>query len=72
MHGYIPGMKSGDVLGHEFVGEIVETGANIRKLKKGDRVVVAPDMGCGKCFYCENEEWSLCDNSNQNGQILER
>ncbi len=72
IHGYIPGMKKGDILGHEFVGEIVETGSGVKNLQIGDRVVVAPDIGCGHCYYCENDEWSLCDNSNQNGNIQEK
>lgn len=72
IHGYVPTMKEGDILGHEFVGEIVETGSGVKTLKKGDRVVVAPEIGCGHCFYCENEEWSLCDNSNQNGYMQEK
>lgn len=72
IHGYIPAMKEGDILGHEFVGEVVETGPGVKNLKKGDRVVVAPDIGCGHCYYCENEEWSLCDNSNQKSYLQEK
>lgn len=71
IHGYVPGMKVGDIMGHEFVGEIVDTGPAVYNLKKSDRVVVAPVISCGKCFFCENEEWSLCDNSNQNGYLQE-
>ena len=71
INGYIPAMKPGDILGHEFVGEVVETGSAVKTLHKGDRVVVASDIGCGECFYCKNEEWSLCDNSNQNGYLQE-
>lgn len=72
IHGYIPTMKEGDILGHEFVGEIVETGSKVTNLSKGDRVVVSPAIGCGHCFYCENDQWSLCDNSNQEGYIQEK
>lgn len=72
IHGYIPGMKKGDILGHEFVGEVVETGSEVLNLQKGDRVVVAPDIGCGECYYCTHDEWSLCDNSNQNGALQEK
>lgn len=72
LHGFVPGMKSGDILGHEFVGEVVEIGSAVKKLKVADRVVVSPEMGCGKCFYCEHDEWALCDNSNQNGYLMEK
>jgi threonine dehydrogenase-like Zn-dependent dehydrogenase len=72
LHGYIPGMKVGDILGHEFVGEIVETGAEVKNLQKGDRVVVAPVIGCGTCFYCKNEQWSLCDNSNHESYLQDK
>lgn len=72
IHGYIPAMKEGDIIGHEFVGEVVETGPGVKKLQKGDRVIVAPDIGCGQCFYCHSDQWSLCDNSNQNGFLQEK
>lgn len=71
INGYIPTMKAGDILGHEFVGEIVETGPDVRGLKRGDRVVVASDIGCGECYFCMSDQWSLCDNSNQNGYLQE-
>lgn len=72
LHGYIPTMKEGDIMGHEFTGEVVETGKGVTRLKKGDRVVVAPEIGCGSCYYCQHDEWSLCDNSNQNGYLQEK
>lgn len=72
LHGYIPTMKEGDILGHEFTGEVIETGKSVTKMKKGDRVVVAPQIGCGSCYYCQHDEWSLCDNSNQNGYLQEK
>jgi threonine dehydrogenase-like Zn-dependent dehydrogenase len=72
INGFIPAMRPGDILGHEFVGEVVERGTGVKTLHKGDRVVVASDIGCGDCFYCKNEEWSLCDNSNQNGFVQEK
>jgi threonine dehydrogenase-like Zn-dependent dehydrogenase len=72
IHGYIPFMRKGDILGHEFTGEVVETGSGVQTLKKGDRVVVAPDIGCGHCYFCESGEWSLCDNSNQNGFLQDK
>ncbi|WP_248960126.1 zinc-dependent alcohol dehydrogenase [Sphaerisporangium perillae] len=62
--GYIPAMRAGDVIGHEFLGEIVEVGTEVRRHKVGDRVVVASIIGCGRCWYCENDLWSACDNSN--------
>lgn len=70
-NGYIPMMKKGDILGHENMGEIVEVGSNVKKLKVGDRIVVAFDIGCGKCHHCEHEEYSVCDNSNPNAHIAE-
>jgi threonine dehydrogenase-like Zn-dependent dehydrogenase len=71
VNGLIPTMKSGDILGHEFVGEVVETGPGVRKLKRGDRVVVGSVIGCGECYYCQQDEWSLCDNSNHKGYLQE-
>jgi threonine dehydrogenase-like Zn-dependent dehydrogenase len=62
--GYIPAMKKGDVLGHEFVGEVVEVGPEVASVKPGDRVVVPFAISCGDCFYCKHEMYSLCDNSN--------
>jgi threonine dehydrogenase-like Zn-dependent dehydrogenase len=62
--GYIPTMQSGDILGHEFMGEVVDTGSGVTNLKKGDRVVVPFTIACGNCFFCERDLWSCCDNSN--------
>lgn len=64
--GYIPEMKRGDVIGHEFIGEIVEMGSQVRRHRVGDRVVVCSFIGCGRCWNCEHDLWSLCDNSNPN------
>jgi len=61
--GFIPTMKSGDVLGHEFMGEVVETGAR-STLKKGQRVVVPFTISCGSCYFCQKHQYSCCDNSN--------
>jgi threonine dehydrogenase-like Zn-dependent dehydrogenase len=61
---YIPTMQSGDILGHEFMGEVVEVGPGNRKLKVGQRVVVPFVIACGKCFFCEKQQFSACDNSN--------
>ncbi len=63
-NGYIPTMEAGDILGHEFMGEVVEVGSTITNLKVGDRVVVPFTISCGNCFFCKRELWSLCDNSN--------
>jgi threonine dehydrogenase-like Zn-dependent dehydrogenase len=61
---YIPGMKSGDVLGHEFMGEVVEVGSGNRKLKVGQRVVVPFVIACGSCYFCSKQQYAACDNSN--------
>ncbi len=64
--GYIPTMHKGDILGHEFMGEVVEVGREVKKLKVGDRVVVPFPIACGQCWFCQHDLWSLCDNSNPN------
>lgn len=69
--GFIPSMQAGDIIGHEFMGEIVEIGSEVKQLKVGDRVVVSSIIGCGQCFYCQQHMWSLCDNSNPNGPMQE-
>lgn len=61
--GVIPGLKSGDILGHEFMGEVVETGPK-STLRKGQRVVVPFTISCGQCFFCQNQLFSACDNTN--------
>jgi len=68
--GFIPGMKAGDILGHEFMGEVVDVGREVSNLHKGQRVVVPFAIACGHCHYCENDEWSLCDNSNPSGSQM--
>jgi threonine dehydrogenase-like Zn-dependent dehydrogenase len=65
-NGVIPTMEEGDILGHEFMGEVVELGSAVNNLKVGDRAVVPFDIACGSCFYCERKQFSLCDNSNPN------
>jgi len=70
--GYIPTMERGDVLGHEFMGEVVEVGPDVRSLKPGDRVVVPFTIACGRCFFCKEQLWSLCDNSNPNAWMAEK
>jgi threonine dehydrogenase-like Zn-dependent dehydrogenase len=69
--GYVPTMESGDILGHEFMGEVVETGRDVHKIKKGDRVVTAFPIACGVCFACSRKMFSLCENSNPNAEIAE-
>ncbi|MFI7072625.1 zinc-dependent alcohol dehydrogenase [Micromonospora sediminicola] len=69
--GYIPFMERGDVLGHEFLGEVVEVGRQVRKHKVGDRVVVCSFVSCGRCWYCQQQQFSLCDNGNTNPAITE-
>jgi threonine dehydrogenase-like Zn-dependent dehydrogenase len=69
--GYIPAMQSGDVIGHEFMGEIVEVGPEVRKHHPGDRVVVCSVIACGRCTYCEQGLFSCCDNGNTNPAITE-
>ncbi|WP_404369393.1 zinc-dependent alcohol dehydrogenase [Corallococcus coralloides] len=69
LDGYMPTMKSGDVLGHEFMGEVMETGSGVTKLKKGDRVIVPFNIACGECFFCQKTLFSLCDRSNRNAEM---
>lgn len=69
--GRIPAMKAGDVLGHEFMGEVVETGSAVETLAIGDRVVVPFTIACGNCFFCQKDLWSLCDNTNPDAKKLE-
>jgi threonine dehydrogenase-like Zn-dependent dehydrogenase len=64
--GYIPTMKEGDILGHEFMGEVVETGSAVHNLQKGDRVVVPFAIACGRCYFCRHQMWAACDNTNPN------
>lgn len=70
--GYIPTMMAGDVLGHEFMGEVVEVGKEVKTLQKGDRVVVPFTIACGNCHYCKNGLTAACDNSNPNAWMMEK
>lgn len=71
-NGFIPTMEKGDILGHEFMGEVVEVGSEVKKLKVGDRVVVGFPISCGACFFCQKEMFSLCENSNPNAWMAEK
>jgi threonine dehydrogenase-like Zn-dependent dehydrogenase len=70
--GYIPAMRKGDILGHEFMGEIVETGRGVSNLKVGDRVVVPFPIACGYCNACTRGLFSVCENSNPNASMAEK
>ncbi|CAG0977832.1 S-(hydroxymethyl)glutathione dehydrogenase / alcohol dehydrogenase [Anaerolineae bacterium] len=70
--GWIPSMVAGDIIGHEFMGEVVEVGTQVKNLRPGDRVVVSSIIGCGQCFYCQQTLWSLCDNTNPNAEMAEK
>jgi threonine dehydrogenase-like Zn-dependent dehydrogenase len=70
--GYVPTMEKGDIMGHEFMGEVVEIGPEVKKLKKGDRVVVPFTISCGGCSHCARQEFSCCDNTNPNAWIAEK
>ncbi|MEX5218839.1 MAG: glutathione-dependent formaldehyde dehydrogenase [Nitrospira sp.] len=70
--GYIPTMKRGDILGHEPMGVVVEIGREVKTLQPGDRVVVPFTISCGKCFFCQHDQWSLCDNTNPNAWMAEK
>jgi threonine dehydrogenase-like Zn-dependent dehydrogenase len=69
--GFFPTMREGDILGHEFMGEIVDVGKEVRQLSIGDRVVVPFAIACGTCHFCSHELWSLCDNTNPNAWMAE-
>lgn len=71
LHGFIPTMQAGDIIGHEFMGEIVETGRDVKRVKKGDRVVVPSFIVCGECWYCRHDLYSLCDNTNPKAALQE-
>jgi threonine dehydrogenase-like Zn-dependent dehydrogenase len=71
LDGHIPAMKPGDIIGREFIGEVVDKGRDVTKLQIGQRVVVSSVIGCGHCYHCETGEYSLCDNTNPNEDILD-
>lgn len=67
VHGMIPNMPHGFILGHETMGIVEETGKEVSRVKKGDRIIVPFPVSCGHCWYCEHDLWSQCDNANPNG-----
>lgn len=69
IHGFIPNLPKGFILGHETMGIVEEAGSEVTKVKKGDRVIVPFPVSCGHCWYCEHDLWSQCDNSNPNGEV---
>lgn len=71
-NGYIPTMQSGDILGHEFMGEVIEVGKDVKKLQRGNRVVVPFAIACGSCWFCHQGTTSLCDNTNPNGPMADK
>jgi len=70
--GFVPAMERGDILGHEFMGEVVEVGDGVKDLKPGDRVVVPFPISCGNCFFCKQGLSALCENSNPNAYLAEK
>jgi len=70
--GFIPTMEAGDVLGHEFMGIVEETGKEVTNLKRGDRVVIPFTIACGQCLFCKKQMWSACDNTNPNAHLMEK
>ena len=71
-NGFVQPMKKGDILGHEFMGEVMEVGRAVKNLKVGDRVVVPFTIACGECWQCRHDNWSLCENSNPNAALAEK
>jgi threonine dehydrogenase-like Zn-dependent dehydrogenase len=71
-NGFMPTMEKGDILGHEFMGEIMEVGPDVKNRKVGDRVVVAFPIACGNCFFCQKQMFSLCENTNPNAWMAEK
>jgi threonine dehydrogenase-like Zn-dependent dehydrogenase len=67
--GYIPGMREGDIFGHEFMGEVIETGREVTGIEIGTRVVVPSFIACNRCWYCQHDLYSLCDTTNPNAEL---
>jgi threonine dehydrogenase-like Zn-dependent dehydrogenase len=71
-NGFVPGMQSGDILGHEFMGEVIEVGSSVSKLKVGDRVVVPFTIVCGECPQCRRGNFSVCERTNRNKDVADK
>jgi threonine dehydrogenase-like Zn-dependent dehydrogenase len=71
-NGYMPMMQKGDIIGHEFMGEVVEVGSEVKNVQVGDRVVASFPISCGRCFFCQEQMFSLCENSNPNAWMAEK
>ena len=67
--GYVPTMREGDVIGHEFMGVVEEVGRGVKRVRRGDRVVVPSFVSCGSCWYCRRDLYSLCDNTNPTPEL---
>ena len=70
-NGLMPMMEKGDIIGHEFMGEVVDVGSDVKNLRLGDRVVASFPISCGRCFFCQEQMFSLCENSNPNAGMAE-
>lgn len=70
--GYISHMKKGDILGHEAMGEVIDIGPQVQKVRVGDRVVIPFNIACGQCLYCKNQEYAFCDNTNPNATLADK
>ena len=70
-NGLMPMMEKGDIIGHEFMGEVVDVGSDVKNLRLGDRVVASFPISCGRCFFCQEQMFSLCENSNPNAGLAE-
>ena len=70
--GFVPGMENGDIMGHEFMGEVVETGSGVSRLKVGDRVVVPFTIACGECEQCRRKNFSVCERTNRNKDVADK
>lgn len=71
-NGFFPGMRHGDIMGHEFMGEVVALGSGVKNLSEGDRIIVPFNIACGSCFFCKRKFFSSCDNSNPNQVMSEK
>ncbi|MDI1480787.1 zinc-dependent alcohol dehydrogenase [Polyangium sp. y55x31] len=72
LDGYVPTMRHGDIIGHEFIGEVIEVATEVKKIRPGMRVVVDSIIGCGHCFFCQSEQYSLCDNTNPEPEFTDK